>query len=501
MLVNTRDEDASIQVVLAEPKKKSPDVCKPVAPDPGRYMRKPSSNTHASVEKQANSSAMNTATLLPETLALPASGASIEPILVCAGTGVAASSNNESEQVCDDVATISSKPFPSVTSASSKLMRQRNNSHPAMPTLIRSDSELEGIIQELRDHIFKQNQADKQPEAAETSDVEAVHHRRHLKNPLEKVKQAGKSERSRASAHPRPSSSLSKRLQPSSALSTHKTESSLPILITGAIPTTTNQHSQSIAGSVSVQINKPDSESTAELNDGSEHKLLRNRDEDHENCRLVEGATLNPRPARKPPVPTFSTSMRQLAATPATTTSESEQSRPRRERMRAHNYALAVECGSDSDNSTDTDSGSPVGPWVVVDGFGSVSNKQDTSSPTTSVSALSNLSFYDEEVANRSPRSRLLWLSDFGDDEVRGSCSTSTLLRLKWERESATDCLPNPLVRVASCPNTRKTKKTRPASHKLKRCSSANPSKRVSTSKSVRGNEGCIGKPEAEPNN
>jgi hypothetical protein len=411
------------------------------------------------------------------------------PLLVCAGSGVLQGSNNSEQPIVD------SRSSSISVDGSSRLGLQqgtpandggRQRSDRPTGSLIRSDSELEVIIQELRAHISQQNRVADLEKPKEAAVDGAVHQRRYLKSAVERVSQVVQE------STPAPTIT---RKRP--ATGTRRTAPPLlpnggdqPILIASAasfeVTASRSLRNLVVADSQARLATAQTCNDEAGELDVNQPQYERLEDDER---HLVEGAVLNPRPTRvKPPVLARTIAPSKIYAavrTPATP--GSEPSRPRRERMRAHDYALAVDSGDDSssDNSTDTETGSPMGPWVSPSDFVAEATGDDSHaavSPTASVSASSSRSFYDEEIASLSPRSRLLWLSDFGvDDEGSGTRSASDLTRWRRQCDRDADRPTQTLARTKSCVNTHSRKSSALGqSRKPVRCASANPSRRNS---------------------
>lgn len=467
-------------------------------------------------ERATNSGALPASTALgvagvTDTTAIGSFDLFAAPLLVCAGSGVLQGSNNSEQSTvsCGISATCDGNTRMGLQQAAAASDGTRKRSDRPTGSLIRSDSELEVIIQELREHISQQHRATdrgKPQDVAAACDNDSTHQRRHLKNAVEKVSQAAPESTpgptNSTNVRHRPATGFARRasLAPPSPLLTN--EGVRPVLVASAasfeVATTRSNRSAVVADS-RAQSSGAQLAANDEADEKTDSDLNQRQCERAEGAerRLVEGAVLNPRPARvKPPVPVrTSITSKTFVAVRTPPATGSEQLRPRRERMRVHDYALAVDSDDDSsgDNSTDTEAGSPVGPWMSSSDFAAEwdgNDKHAASSPTASVSASSSRSFYDEEIAGLSPRSHLLWLSDFAaDDEGSGTRSASDLLRWRWQCESESDAdrPEKTLVRTKSCVNTRVRKGAALGqSRKPIRCASANPSRRSSGGSSTK---------------
>lgn len=385
-------------------------------------------------------------------------GPATEPLLVCAGAGVSRSNNDEDSgggRIADRQATAEGNRLP-------KKYASNGNSTNGM--LARSDSELELIIRELREQIFRQQRTDDDKEQTLiTRDDDTVHLRKHLKNPVEKMHSADGGDATKPfDQRRRPSTSVARLHSSSDVRSTVATPA--PILTAGAIALCPGSRSNASlpAGSSSCQSLKgpeEDTHSAAATGDkGPEGNQTQHahHQEQSETTRIGESAVLNARPVRAKPSPAASTnhvtkevvvptvptssiargSKRSGAmdnsAQVATTSSTSANAIPRR--RNGTSLSIAVQEQNDPENSSgsDTDANSPVGPWVQDDA-GPFLAVGGGNAAATSPSALSPslTTYYDDEIASLSPRSRLLWLSDLGSERDGGSPGLS---QWHWQR-------------------------------------------------------------------
>ncbi|KAG2773242.1 hypothetical protein JG687_00007901 [Phytophthora cactorum] len=380
------------------------------------------------------------------------------PLIMCAGKSFYGTTsdlscsedrdNNDSIQQSDDNPRQNnqSPPFRAISAAKTTLMELDS------PPRHRTDEELEQIIRELRDQVFQKPNQDlvqvKTLKASVKTDNTAnqtqKRPRKHLKNPIEKMEAVVARVPSTTSIESNPI--VSNRLQrplSSSQLNRIMAENTIQI----AVPAVIYVAPQATANRVtSNQISSLDFSSLR-------HK---SRPNSSSGCLTREKQSLNPRHRSK------------------------QTSASIRTRRKGRELDHSSDCGEsflylvdvDSDDDVESLALSPVGPWVVDDFSVAPETPRSPVSTCFSVSSLgsedldNNSGEWSNELAAKSPRSRLLYFSACADNSETSRCTTPEFQHQSLRR-SATS---------RSSLGTRTSLESRTV--KLKRCASAHVSTR-----------------------
>lgn len=474
----SRDElDTSFHFVhqpQREPTKASLVVKKPV-PKPaltgtaiGRNVRPGKAGSLISAELSSSTALSSESTRAedPATASSSSSATSQRPkalsaFLVCAGKSV--SSNNDDESSESAAHHHQSERRVSASNCSDPVKKATHQS------LQRSDSELELIISELQHRLDEEKRRAAAMASHKSSEVsvsgaldssrstgsssEPHHQRRHLKNPVERVHGNNSQTGSLGLSMSSSSSILLKRQQSSSSVATgNGARLAPPTVIATGIGTFSSSSRSNLATSASV---------TGTLLHHSSGSIFNDRDlEAHSYSRVYdEEGLLIKSYAQEPsnnnnmhtangiqrPVVYHSNAVRTRRVR-RPTSSENERKgfslHLEPQRQRGNNGA------SDSDSSFSDDDGnpfllqgalSPVGPWMVTDDRQnpesldscSLDSHHHPSSARFDLSPTGARSATEDEFAELSPRSRLLWFSEFADSveyssESFGSSSSSS---------------------------------------------------------------------------
>lgn len=433
--------------------------------------------------------------------------------LVCAGKSV--SSNNDDES--SESAAHHHHERRVVTSNSSDAVKKAAPSQ----SLQRSDSELELIISELREKISLQYRLEEEKRKAaiashKSSEVsvngaldssrssgsssEPHHPRRHLKNPVERVhgnnpQPGGPLELSMST-----SGSISLKRQPSSSSVTIGNAARLapPAVIATGISTFSSSSRTSLATSASASGTLLHHSSGSIFNERDLEAYSYSRVYDEEGM-LIKSYAQEPNnnnnnnssgPTVQRPIVYHNNVVRARRVRRPATSSESERKgfslhlEPQQQRQSGNNGA------SDSDSSfSDDDDGnpfllqgalSPVGPWMVADDRQNPesldSNSLDSHHHSSSASRFdlsptSARSAMEDEFAELSPRSRLLWFSEFADSVEYSSESFSSCLSSSSFAFRQSQSHPGTLRPSSAAASTKTGGSKQPV-----RCSSAKPS-------------------------
>ncbi|KAF4141994.1 hypothetical protein GN958_ATG08883 [Phytophthora infestans] len=312
--------------------------------------------------------------------------------------------------------------------------------------LHRTDEELEQIIRELRDQVFlKQNL-----EIVEKSTCQQNRRRKHLKNPIEKMEAVVSSKTPATISESTHGRALQRPLS-SSQLHRLMAENALQIAVPAVIYDAT------------VKSGGINSRATGNQISSLDFSTLRSRSRPNSSStfRVREKPAQNPRDRPKP------------------TSTSSQKGRECDDSGDGFLYLVDV----DSDRDVESNALSPVGPWIV-DGFSSILDETPRS-PVSTCLSVSSLGGEDvdnnregDELAAKSPRSRLLYFSACADNSETARCFPAQS-RHPSLRRSAT-----------SRSSLISSSKLDSRAAKLKRCASANVSTRckIRTSSASRDN-------------
>lgn len=349
------------------------------------------------------------------------------PFLVLAGRTV---SNNNSES---HESPSGSRPTSArVDRDSSASVASTDSSKRAPSSMTRTDSELELIIHELRVKISQHHRSETIGSSAESHSPTAADSnrtdrkpaappplavRRHLKNPVERVQMR--------------QTSRTELLLPSTStvnlLQRQKSASRVVRVVHQEPSGSSSSESASQPEQICLEAEKlPQSVNTYMHRDAQAMRLVPRRVAKGatNQYRLIQSNqdpnTSTRRQPRKAPVPTVS-----LLREPAQRIDSLEIRGPR------HHF-ISTENDDTDDGEEFPESRSPVGPWMRMALEIDDSDGLAGSSSTLSLSC--------EDMASLSPRSRLLWFSEAGDDTV----SATEIMRLHSDRSAQT------LIRASS---------------------------------------------------
>lgn len=341
------------------------------------------------------------------------------PFLVLAGRTV---SNNNTES--PDSSSASRPTSARVDRDSSASISGTDSGKRALPSMTRTDSELELIIHELRVKISQHHRSEAIGNAAESHSPTAgdsnrtdrkpaapppLAVRRHLKNPVERVQMR--------------QNSRTELLLPSTSTVNLLQRQKSASRVIRVVHQESSGFSSSEAASPPEQ-SRPDVEKSPTLVDTYMHRdaqamLLAPR-------RVAKAATNQYRLIQRKEDPsTFTRRQPRKAPVPTASSLRGPVQRIDSLETRGPKHHFISTEGDDSDDSEEfPESRSPVGPWMSM-AFEIDSNDGLAGSSST-------LSLSCDDMASLSPRSRLLWFSEAGDDAV----SATEIMRLHSDRSA-----------------------------------------------------------------
>jgi hypothetical protein len=346
--------------------------------------------------------------------------------LVCAGRALNAESprNNNNDEDDDGEVSLSTPPgHPSVSSSHETPRSQRG--------LQRSDSELELIINELREKIARQHRSSQSPQTDDDAGGNQ-HSRKHLKSAVEKMSaastmpsssMAGKQLRHQASASHEIAAMLVR--EGSEAMVTPAVlaiSASRPILTSANNAAIPSRSFVSKEGTTAPPVGTSDQ---PELVNGFQIRAY--------------GAGIEPPTQPRSASFTRSTLLEQRIPTSHSTSSSvpsketpthTRLERPSKTRVRTlEDLDVELDCSNEGDS--DRGDLSPVGPWVLDhEAFSPLASSRSTCSLVIS-SSTGDLARSPPKISELSPRSRLLWLSDCTSGTGWGSAPTRVMVMLR----------------------------------------------------------------------